>query len=73
MAAFGLIDGRAAARSGRSIWPIETGNRMYPKAELLFPPRLMPSLRGLRGPDWAALVERVMKLPETEPIAWPSP
>lgn len=40
---------------------------MYPKAELLFPPRLMTSLRALRGPDWAALVDRVAKLPETDP------
>lgn len=27
----------------------------------------MSSLRNLRGPEWAALVERVAKLPETEP------
>lgn len=40
---------------------------MYPKAELLFPPRLIGSLRNLRGPDWAALVDRVAKLPETDP------
>jgi hypothetical protein len=40
---------------------------MYPKAELIFPPRLMHSLRDLRGPEWAALVERVAKLPETDP------
>lgn len=40
---------------------------MYPKAELLFPPRLIPVLKGLRGPDWAALVDRVAKLPETDP------
>jgi hypothetical protein len=40
---------------------------MYPKAELIFPPRLISSLRDLRGPDWAALVERVGKLPETDP------
>lgn len=40
---------------------------MYPKAELLFPPRLIPVLRNLRGPDWATLVERVAKLPETDP------
>ncbi len=40
---------------------------MYPKAELLFPPRLIPSLRNLRGPEWAALVDRVAKLPETDP------
>ena len=40
---------------------------MYPKAELLFPPRLMASLRDLRGPEWAELVNRVVKLPETDP------
>ncbi len=40
---------------------------MYPKAELLFPPRLIASLRNLRGPEWAALVDRVAKLPETDP------
>jgi len=40
---------------------------MYPKAELLFPPRLMASLRDLRGPEWAELVSRVVKLPETDP------
>ncbi len=40
---------------------------MYPKAELLFPPRLIGSLRDLRGPEWAALVDRVAKLPEIDP------
>ena len=40
---------------------------MYPKAELLFPPRLIASLRDLRTPEWAALVERVAKLSETDP------
>ena len=40
---------------------------MYPKADLLFPPRMIASLRNLRGPEWAALVDRVTKLPETEP------
>ena len=40
---------------------------MYPKAELLFPPRLIASLRELRGSEWAALVERVAKLPEIDP------
>jgi hypothetical protein len=40
---------------------------MYPKAELLFPPRLIPLLRDLRGSDWAELVDRVAKLPETDP------
>jgi hypothetical protein len=27
---------------------------------------LIPTLRTLRGPEWAALVDRVAKLPETE-------
>jgi hypothetical protein len=40
---------------------------MYPKAELLFPPRLIASLRNLRGPEWVALVDRIVKLPETDP------
>lgn len=40
---------------------------MYPKAELLFPPRLIPVLKNLRGPEWAALVDRVAKVPETDP------
>ena len=40
---------------------------MYPKADLLFPPRMIASLRNLRGPEWAALVDRVTKLPETDP------
>ena len=40
---------------------------MYPKAELLFPPRLMSSLRTIRGPLWTELVERTIRLPETDP------
>lgn len=40
---------------------------MYPKAELLFPPRLIAQLHNLRGPVWADLVSRVSKLPETDP------
>jgi hypothetical protein len=40
---------------------------MYPKADILFPPRLIASLRNLRGPEWAALVDQVTKLPETSP------
>ncbi|OQA44588.1 MAG: hypothetical protein BWY52_01597 [Chloroflexi bacterium ADurb.Bin325] len=40
---------------------------MYPKAELLFPPRLIPPLRDLRGPEWATLVQRIARLPEIEP------
>jgi hypothetical protein len=40
---------------------------MYPKAELIFPPRLIASLRSLRGPVWADLVQRTARLPETDP------
>jgi hypothetical protein len=40
---------------------------MYPKADLLFPPRMIASLRNLRGPEWAGLVDRVTKVPETDP------
>jgi len=40
---------------------------MYPKAEILFPPKLIASLRDLRGPEWADLVTHVAKLPETSP------
>jgi len=35
------------------------------KAELLFPARLISSLRDLRGEEWQALVDRVAALPET--------
>ncbi|MBZ0276358.1 MAG: hypothetical protein K8I60_09445 [Anaerolineae bacterium] len=37
---------------------------MYTNNELMFPPSAIASLRRLRGPKWAALIERVMKLPE---------
>jgi hypothetical protein len=40
---------------------------MYPKAEILFPPKLIPSLKDLRGPEWAELVSSVARLPETHP------
>ncbi|NOZ71554.1 MAG: hypothetical protein GXP38_06530 [Chloroflexi bacterium] len=40
---------------------------MYPKAEILFPPVLIPNLRNLREEGWAKLVDRVSKLPETHP------
>jgi hypothetical protein len=40
---------------------------MYPKADLLFPPRMIGLLRNLRGPEWTALIDRVTKLPETDP------
>ena len=37
------------------------------KAELLFPAHLIPTLRDLRGEEWANLVDRVAALPETHP------
>ncbi len=40
---------------------------MYPKAEILFPPTLISSLRNLRTEAWAELVDRVAQLPETDP------
>ncbi|MER2599893.1 MAG: hypothetical protein ABTQ73_10255 [Caldilineales bacterium] len=40
---------------------------MYPKAEILFPPKLISSLRDLRGPEWADLITRIARLPETSP------
>lgn len=38
---------------------------MYTFNELLFPHSAIASLRKLRGPQWQALVERVLTLPET--------
>lgn len=40
---------------------------MYPKAEILFPPKLIPTLQDLRGPEWAELVGEVSRLPEMHP------
>ena len=31
---------------------------------MLFPPRVIPALAHLRGPEWRALVERVASLPQ---------
>jgi hypothetical protein len=36
-------------------------------AEVLFPARVIVSLRHLRGDRWQQLVERVLSLPESEP------
>ncbi len=36
---------------------------MYTANALLFPHHVIPSLRDLRGPDWAALVDHVCSLP----------
>jgi hypothetical protein len=38
---------------------------MYTDNELLFPHHAIPALRDLRGPQWSALVARVMTLPES--------
>ena len=35
--------------------------------ELLFPSRVILSLKGLRGKDWDELLERVANLPQTDP------
>ncbi|MCO6449281.1 MAG: hypothetical protein J5I90_00705 [Caldilineales bacterium] len=40
---------------------------MYPKAEVLFPSPLIRRLSDLRGPLWDELIDRVAKLPETDP------
>jgi hypothetical protein len=40
---------------------------MHAGSELLFPPYAISPLRGLRGPEWNALVKRVGALPETHP------
>ena len=38
---------------------------MYTDNALLFPRQAIPALKSLRGPEWQALVERVLSLPET--------
>lgn len=37
---------------------------MYTSNDILFPCRVIPTLKDLRGDEWAALVERVAGLPE---------
>ena len=41
----------------------------YSKYELLFTPRLIPSLKDLRGEEWQTLVRTLADLPETHPDA----
>lgn len=36
-------------------------------AEVIFPPRVIKTLRLLRGPDWQHLIEHVMVQPEENP------
>jgi len=38
---------------------------MYPESEILFPPRCILGLKGLRDEQWDELVGRVSVLPET--------
>jgi len=38
-----------------------------PRTELLFPPRLIPGLRDLRGEKWRELIDRLSPLPEAHP------
>lgn len=40
---------------------------MYDKTEMIFPPRVISSLRDLRGKRWQKLVDRVSALPEMHP------
>ena len=37
---------------------------MYTSNQILFPPTLIAKLRAARGPEWAALVDRVSQLPQ---------
>jgi len=37
---------------------------MYPDSEILFPPRCIPQMRNLRGPEWAKLIDRISALPD---------
>lgn len=40
---------------------------MYATNELMFPPKVIPSLRDIRGSEWRRLIDRVMSLPEEHP------
>lgn len=35
--------------------------------DMLFPPRVIPSLAGLRGGEWQSLVDHVARLPQDHP------
>ncbi|MEM7034220.1 MAG: hypothetical protein AAF629_32055, partial [Chloroflexota bacterium] len=43
--------------------------QVYRNYDLLFTPRLILPLRNLRGPEWAALIDRLAQLPEDHPDA----
>jgi hypothetical protein len=38
---------------------------MYAPNEIMFPRKAIPAVRNMRGPEWRALVERILQLPET--------
>lgn len=38
---------------------------MYTKNEIMFPRKAIPALRKMRGPEWQALVDHIINLPET--------
>ena len=40
---------------------------MYVNTEIMFPPKVIPSLREACGGEWRGLVEQVTRLDETEP------
>jgi len=40
---------------------------LNPETELLFPPRLIPELRELRGPAWQELVDEVQRKEGVDP------
>lgn len=40
---------------------------MYHKTEMMFPPRVVPTLRDLRGEGWQKLVDKISALPEMHP------
>ena len=40
---------------------------MYVRAEILFPPDLIPELRDAGGKDWQQLIDKVIAVAETHP------
>ena len=40
---------------------------MYVNTEIMFPPKVIPSLRDACGAEWRGLVDRVTQLEETDP------
>ncbi len=40
---------------------------MYVNTEIMFPPKVIPSLREACGPEWQDLVDRITRLDETDP------